>query len=469
MRKSGYSIVRSVHVISFGDVSVSHTRFSRDKMKYNSHPTTNDTFTLQTGLSISSIPLHFPSSTTLAVANFNWGGFLSRKPEPPKDTTPAPLDAICSAKTQAFDRGAMTAATLVAFLKKYSTEKKGQTLDQLVASAAVAVPNQSRRAMLLQTYDSLSTSTQKRSMNKFSSSSAVASFSSSSSSSKAGGAILGGKYSLLSTGSQGPRVSSGKSAVVDAIAVNKSPKSILKAKLSRNVVALRREADNLKALRGVGAGARKSVIEVFDFLENYDGRGSHALIMEAGKEDLVGRVKRGGALSRKDLKKACAVVVEVLGALEKKQLVWTDLRASNFVVMPAKGLGDGQIKAIDLESAVPVGERPVDCTPEVTPPEVARLYVQGRLTEAVAVTSYDVWSLGILLLFLASGGKNLFDGEASSRVMASLASATQEKVEGQVEKLVSDVKIATFIKTLLVVDPRQRLGVAAIKAKLFFF
>eukprot|EP00624_Nannochloropsis_granulata_P003459 evm.model.NODE_27517_length_20774_cov_18.322662.8 len=363
----------------------------------------------------------------------------------------------------------MTAATLVAFLKKYSTEKKGQSLDQLVASAAVAVPNQSRRAMLLKTYDSLSTSTQKASMNKFSSSSAGASSSSSSSSSNAGGAMLGEKYSLLNTGSQGPRISSGKSAVVDAVAVGNSPKNVLKAKLSRNLVALRREADNLKALRAVGAGARKSVIEVFDFLENYDGRGSHALIMEAGKDDLVGRVKKGGSLSRKDLKKACAVVVEVLGALEKKQLVWTDLRASNFVVMPGKGLGEGQIKAIDLESAVPVGGTPVDCTPEVTPPEIARLYVQGRLTQAVAVTSYDVWSLGILLLFLASGGKNLFDGEASSRVMASLASVTQEKVEGQVEKLVSDAKTAAFIKKLLVVDPRQRPGVAAIKAKLLFF
>lgn len=33
-------------------------------------------------------------------------------------------------------------------------------------------------------------------------------------------------------------------------------------------------------------------------------------------------------------------------------------------------------QAIDLESAVSIGSKPVDCSPESTPPEVARLYCQ---------------------------------------------------------------------------------------------
>lgn len=375
----------------------------------------------------------------------------------------ASLDDACQAKALAFSRGAMTASSLISFLKKYAASKKGQTLDKLVEASAQVVPNESRRALLIKTYASLSSSAQASSLTRFTS----APFTSPSVS----GFLLGGKYRVISTGSQGPRISSGKSAVLDAVmednSVTGSRKGIspLKAKLSRNLAVLQRERNNIIALRGTGSAAKKSIIEVLELMENYDGRGGHALVMEAGKEDLVAKIKRDGASSRQELKKICATAGDVLLALEKRRLVWTDLRAANFVLMQ----GSGGVKAIDLESAVPMNEKPVDCTPEVTPPEVASLYVQGRLTQATVAPSYDVWSLGILLLFLASGGKNLFEGEASSRVMTSLASATQEKVDLQVDRLVGDTKSAAFIKKLLVVDPKSRLSAAAVKRNLLFF
>jgi hypothetical protein len=91
--------------------------------------------------------------------------------------------------------------------------------------------------------------------------------------------------------------------VVDALRVSPSLSSSskevrVKVKLSRNLGALGREAENLKRLGGC-----RSVIGVLDFLENYDRRGGHALVLEAGEEDLVGLVQRGGAQGRGEIKR----------------------------------------------------------------------------------------------------------------------------------------------------------------------
>lgn len=114
------------------------------------------------------------------------------------------------------------------------------------------------------------------------------------------GSLLGGQY-RLEVGSAGPRVSSGKSAVVDAVRVVSSRgggDARVKVKLSRNLEALKREAENLRRLSKC-----RSVITLLDFLENYDQRGGHALVMEAGQEDLVGVVRRTGALGRGEIKR----------------------------------------------------------------------------------------------------------------------------------------------------------------------
>ena len=154
----------------------------------------------------------------------------------------------------------------------------------------------------------------------------------------------------------------------------------------------------------------------------------------------------------------------MLGALEKQRLVWTDLRASNFVRVGAKG----ETKAIDLESAVPVGERPVDCTPEVTPPEVARLYVAGQLAQARVAPGYDVWSLGCLVLFLASGGKTLFHGAPPNKAMLSMATLTPDGVRAELARLVpTDARTRAFLERVLVVDPAKRPTLGALRRDLY--
>ncbi|CAN0035729.1 unnamed protein product, partial [Laminaria digitata] len=51
--------------------------------------------------------------------------------------------------------------------------------------------------------------------------------------------------------------------------------------------------------------------------------------------------------------------------MHKADLVWTDLKLDN-MVLAGRGL---QVKAIDLESAVPARSAPKTFSPEATPPD----------------------------------------------------------------------------------------------------
>lgn len=119
----------------------------------------------------------------------------------------------------------------------------------------------------------------------------------------ASGEEIGGLYALTSSTSSSTRVSSGKSGVVDGVrirdqreyrqagmqpwlashrparacswslcALNSGSAGPVKIKLSRNLQAISREAENVELLRTRGGrAARQAVIETFDFLENFDG------------------------------------------------------------------------------------------------------------------------------------------------------------------------------------------------------
>jgi hypothetical protein len=55
----------------------------------------------------------------------------------------------------------------------------------------------------------------------------------------------------------------------------------------------------------------------------------------------------------------------------KTYLVWTDLKAENFVVMQDFSNGEKvHPKGIDLESAMPYWDNPVDYSPESCPPNL---------------------------------------------------------------------------------------------------
>jgi serine/threonine protein kinase len=156
----------------------------------------------------------------------------------------------------------------------------------------------------------------------------------------------------------------------------------------------------------------------------------------------------------------------VLSVLEASALVWTDMRPQNFVTL-ARGRSFS-LKAIDWESAVPQGSRPVDCTPETTPPETAALYVSGALGRAVVGPQYDVWSFGLLVLFMATG-RLFFEDEAPARVMQRVATLTQAQVDARIAELAGrDRFLVPLLGKILRVDPQERPTLGKIRRQWFF-
>jgi serine/threonine protein kinase len=123
----------------------------------------------------------------------------------------------------------------------------------------------------------------------------------------------------------------------------------------------------------------------------------------------------------------------------KTNLVWTDLKAENFVVMQDFSNGEKlHAKGIDLESAMPYRDNPVDYSPESCPPEFASAFLQGNGPFFELDFFYDIWPYGIFLYELATG-EGAFDG----------------KTPAQVTKKVEDPRLRNLIKSCLRKDPQR--------------
>ena len=92
-----------------------------------------------------------------------------------------------------------------------------------------------------------------------------------------------------------------------------------------------------------------------------------------------------------------------------------------FTNLPIAGDEDTvvSIKGIDLESAMPIRGNPLDYTPEASPPEFARMSLEGRAYDFVLDYSYDVWSFGMLAYELATG-RAYFRGKTPTQIINKL-------------------------------------------------
>ena len=167
-------------------------------------------------------------------------------------------------------------------------------------------------------------------------------------------------------------------------------------KVSKNWEAIEREAANYNRITKAGV-TRGQFVSLIDFLptasvitKRYSSQS--ALVMERGAVDLKRYLTINGALTGKELRDAASAAAQCLQAVHDSGLVWTDMKTENFIVTE-----EGQVKGIDLESAMPIKDNPVDYSPEATPPEFAKAFLAGDGPYFVLDTSYDIWSFGMLL------------------------------------------------------------------------
>ena len=264
------------------------------------------------------------------------------------------------------------------------------------------------------------------------------------------GQEVGGTYMLSG---KGRRSTSGKSVIWTAYKKDDKgfPKGdALTVKLSSNVESIEREADNY---RKVTSGRKTGLfVKYYDYVvpagTSAPFNTQCALVMERGEEDLKAFIARNGPLEGKQLREAAITAIRCLQAVHAANLVWTDLKTENFVVQTSKGT---VFRGIDLESAMPIRENPVDYSPEACPPEFADAFLSGTGPYFVLEYNYDIWSLG-MMLFEMSTGESVFEGVSPAQITKTL------KSPGYVVNVsaVPDEKLRDLVASCLQTDPVRR-------------
>jgi serine/threonine protein kinase len=236
----------------------------------------------------------------------------------------------------------------------------------------------------------------------------------------------------------------------------------LTVKLSNNWEAIEREAGNYAKITKSGF-ARGQFVKLVAFLpdassETKKFKDLSALVMERGAMDLKRFLQMNGALEGKDLRDAAAAAAQCLQAVHQSGLVWTDMKTENFIVTAA-----GTVKGIDLESAMPVRENPVDYSPEATPPEFAAAFLAGDGPYFVLEYNYDMWSLGMLLYEVATG-RGYFDGKSPVQITRLLKAGPTIELDN----VDIDPKLRDLMQQCLRLDPKKRPNIAQVLLHPYF-
>ena len=255
---------------------------------------------------------------------------------------------------------------------------------------------------------------------------------------------------ILATKAQ--KSTSGKSMIYKAFCTDEDGLPMgdpVAVKMSKNWEALEREADNYAQITKAGL-FRGQFVNLIDYLPTASIISKKfttmsAIVMERGVIDLKRYVSMNGKLEGKELRDAAVAAAQCIQAIHGSGLVWTDMKTENFVVTAT-----GEFKGIDLESAMPVKDNPVDYSPEGTPPEFARAFLAGEGPYFILQYNYDIWSYGMLLYELANG-KGYFDGKTPIQITKTLRDGPTIDVS-----TINDASLRDLISKCLQLDPTKR-------------
>lgn len=234
------------------------------------------------------------------------------------------------------------------------------------------------------------------------------------------------------------------------------------AKVTANWEALEREASNYNRITKSGV-TRGQFVLLYDYLPTASVitkkyQRESALVVERGTVDLKKYISINGGLEGKELRDAAAAAAQCLQAVHDSGLVWTDAKTENFVVTK-----EGQVKGIDLESAMPVKDNPVDYSPEATPPEFAKAFLEGDGPYFVLEKNYDMWSFGMLLYELSTGA-GYWDGKTPVQITKAL----KEMPEIDLSDVDIDPKMKDLISQCLSLDPKKRPSIVQVLLHPYF-